>query len=408
MLIEFTIGNYLSFKEKRTLSLEASRIREHPESVILTGSQKLLRSAVIYGANSSGKSNLIKGLETMFEIIKTSASKSSADEIAVNPFLLDDVSSSQPSHFEILFKLGQTNYRYGFEADKKKIWNEWFYVDSEGHEKLMFIRTNDSIEVTDEFPEGQGLEEKTRDNALFLSVVDQFNGETAKKIMNWVRFTVIFSGIEHEKVKGLTSAFLRRDGLSKDVRMFLRQLNLGFLEFEIEELDSRTSNVLTVHNKYNQHGEIIDKVKFDLQKQESKGTNKLFDMAASIVSGLLLGSLTVVDELDAKLHPVLTSSIVRLFNSPETNPSNAQLIFATHDTNLLSGDIFRRDQIWFTEKNQVESTDLYSLVEYKEPDGVKVRNDRSFEKDYINGRYGAIPFIGDFSNLVGNGTEREN
>ena len=130
-------------------------------------------------------------------------------------------------------------------------------------------------------------------------------------------------------------------------------------------------------------------------------------MAGHLIYGLKLGALTIIDELDAKLHPLLTMAIVKLFNSPIHNPENAQLIFATHDTNLLNYGCFRRDQIYFTEKDNFESTDLYSLVEYIEPDGTKVRNDRSFEKDYISGRYGAIPFVGDFSKLIANGQSRK-
>jgi hypothetical protein len=131
-------------------------------------------------------------------------------------------------------------------------------------------------------------------------------------------------------------------------------------------------------------------------------------MSGVITFCLRLGKVVVIDELDAKLHPLLTMAIVKLFNSPETNPKNAQLIFATHDTNLLNYGCFRRDQIYFTEKDRFEATDLYSLAEYKEPDGKKVRKDRSFEKDYIEGRYGAIPFVGDFSKLITDGKQSEN
>ncbi len=131
-------------------------------------------------------------------------------------------------------------------------------------------------------------------------------------------------------------------------------------------------------------------------------------MAGNLTFGLKIGKLTIIDELDAKLHPLLTMTIVRLFNSTVHNPNNAQLIFATHDTNLLNYGCFRRDQIYFTEKNDFEATDLYSLVEYIEPNGTKVRNDRFFEKDYIAGRYGAIPFVGDFSKLIDNGQSSEN
>jgi uncharacterized protein len=395
MLIEFTVGNYLSFKEKKTLSLEATAIKDNPENVIEVGKYKLLRSAVIYGANSSGKSNFIKALGMMSNLVKQSAQNNSTSDIDVMPFLLSTETEKQPSYFEILFLIGGIRYRYGFEADNKIIHSEWLFECKVKIEKLLFIRDKDSIEVTNDFEEGKGLEEKTRDNALFLSIVDQFNGTISAKIMLWFTSTTIFSGLQHEKEKDLTLLFLKIESLTVWIKDFLSPLNLGFQDFAVKD-----KKIVTFHNKFDKLGNIIDKYEFDLVKQESSGTNKLYDMAASLIYGLKTGTLTVVDELDAKLHPLLTLAIVKLFNSPVHNTQNAQLIFATHDTNLLNFGCFRRDQIYFTEKNSLESTDLYSLVEYIELDGKKVRNDRSFEKDYIAGRYGAIPFIGDFSKLI--------
>jgi AAA15 family ATPase/GTPase len=151
--------------------------------------------------------------------------------------------------------------------------------------------------------------------------------------------------------------------------------------------------LLASHNKFDKKGKIIDTVSWDRDENESEGTNKIIDLSGPIFDTLNLGKLLVIDELDAKLHPLITMNIVSLFNSPDTNPNNAQLLFATHDTNLLSAELFRRDQIWFTEKDSLEQTDLYSLYSVNLPDGTKVRNDGNFEKNYIRGRYGAIPFI---------------
>ena len=395
MLIEFSVGNFLSFKEKKTLSLEATSIKDNPGNVIKAGKYNLLRSAVIYGANSSGKSNFIKALIQMTNIVTGSAQNNSTSEIDVIPFLLSTETENQPSYFEILFLIEGIRYRYGFEADNKVIRSEWLFECKVKKERPLFIRDKDSIEISSDFEEGKGLEVKTRDNALFLSIVDQFNGTTSKKLMNSFSTNRIFSGLKHENERALTLLFLENEGLTKLVKEFLSPLNLGFQEFDVKD-----KKIVTFHNKFDSQGNIVDKFEFDLLLQESSGTNKLYDMAASLIYGLKRGTLTVVDELDAKLHPLLTLAIVKLFNSPVHNQRNAQLIFATHDTNLLNYGCFRRDQIYFTEKNDFESTDLYSLIEYIEPDGKKVRNDRSFEKDYIAGRYGAIPFIGDFSKLI--------
>jgi len=406
MLIEFTVGNYLSFKDKKTLSLEAAAIKDNPENIIMAGKCKLLRSAVLYGANSSGKSNLIKAIEKMLEMIENSGKRSSTDELNIIPFLLSDETEQQPSYFEMLFLIDDIRYRYGFEADKKAIHSEWLFESKGNKEITLFIRQRDAIEVTNDFEEGKGLEEKTRDNALFLSVVDQFNGTIARKIIEWFNRQIVLSGIQHESKRGLTSLFLSDSNPSYNslVKDFLNPLNLGFNDIELTKSEKvGNEKVLTSHNKYDKSGNIIGKCEFQLIEQESSGTNKLYDMAGYLVIGLKMGRLIIIDELDAKLHPLLTMAIIKLFNSTEHNKDNAQLIFATHDTNLLNYGCFRRDQIYFTEKNQLEATDLYSLVEYREAGGKKVRNDRSYEKDYISGRYGAIPYVGDFSKLYSNG-----
>ena len=207
------------------------------------------------------------------------------------------------------------------------------------------------------------------------------------------------SGIDHNAESSMTSFFMKT---FEDIsNKFFQDMQLGFTDIELAEEEKRNEDkAITTHNKYNAKEEIIGKVNFKIRENESSGTNKIYDMAGYLLLGLNFGVPVIIDELDAKLHPLLTHKIIELFHSPETNPKNAQLIFSTHDTNLLGCNCFRRDQIWFTEKDRTESTDLYSLVEFKEPDVGKVRNDRSFEKDYIAGRYGAIPFIGNLNNLI--------
>lgn len=407
MLIEFTVGNYLSFKDKKTLSLEATSIKEHPENIITVGKYKLLRSIAIYGANSSGKSNLLKAMSVMSEIITSSAKKSSSDEIDVTPFLLSTETENKPSFFEILFLIEGVRYRYGFEVDKKQVYSEWFFESEMKKEKLLFIRQKDIIEVSDEFKEGVGLEEKTRNNALFLSVVDQFNGTTAKIIIQNLSKLFDLSGLKHESNRFLSDALLDTDDKDNLIKEFLSVFDLGFNRIIKRESKFGKDEIFTMHNKYDREGIVVDNCQFSLLEQESSGTNKLYDISGYIILSLMVGGVTIIDELDAKLHPILTSTIIKLYHSIEKNYKNAQLIFSTHDTNLLSSGNFRRDQIYFTEKDRFEATDLYSLVEYKEPDGTKVRNDRSFEKDYIAGRYGAIPYIGDLSKLLSDGKSSE-
>ncbi len=421
MLIEFSVANYLSIKDRQTLRMDASSVSEHKEQLIDAGRYQLLRSAVIYGANASGKSNMLKAMATMRYIVEKSAEQSSTTSIPVTPFKLSTETEMAPSYFEVLILLKEGRYRYGFEADRKSIRSEWLFLAKKEREKPLFLREKSNIEVFREFKEGKNLEEKTRDNALFLSVCDQFNGSIARQVIVWFTRITTWSGINNEGFRPETLSLLSEEDNNK-LLMFLGHLNLGFEHIHVhdEQLsDGKTaeiagaqrrfnsesrevieSAILTIHPKYDSNHLIVGEEVFLLDSDESAGTQKLFDLIGPMFQSLQSGSILVVDELDAKLHPLMTQAVIRLFNNPETNPNNSQLIFATHDTNLLTYGGFRRDQIYFTEKDQYGATCLYSLVEYQEENGDKVRKDRSFEKDYIQGRYGAIPFIGDLSTLV--------
>lgn len=406
-LIEFTVGNFLSFKDRKTFSMEATRITEFPDNVVEKGGYRLLRSAVIYGANSSGKSNLIKAMKFMVETILNSSKQNSNSELNVKPFMLDEESKNLPSYFEILILCDDIRYRYGFELDNTKIHSEWFFCMKEDglKEEMLFIRQSNSIAICEKsFPEGIGLEERTRDNGLYLSVCDQFNGSISHKLMMEFGYFKILSGLDHTFHHSMTFVYMEEK--HPIIKTFFQSLKLGFTDIEIPKEEKQFSEkAFTSHNVYDSKGNVTGNQIFNIVESESSGTNKIFDLAGYIVFSLMYGLSVVIDELDAKLHPVLTKKIVEMFNSPDTNKRGAQILFTTHDTNLLSCDCFRRDQIWFTEKDHTEKTDLYSLVEFKEKDGTSVRKDRSFEKDYIKGRYGAIPFLGDFTNLFDNGTQ---
>ncbi len=428
MIIEFTIGNFMSFREKKTLSLEATNITEYKDSTFQIDNYKLLKSVVLYGANSSGKSNLIKAMSIMKLIVLTSVEKSSVSKNEVIPFLLNTETENSPSFFEVIFLIGKIRYRYGFELDSKTIHGEWLFRLNNQKEKEtpLFIRENDGIGIADIFEEGKGLENKTRDNTLFLSVTDQFNGYISGEIIKWFNNWVTISGLSHDDYRGITFSLLERKNSKERLIDFFKDLDLGFEEIKFRKeklqegllsketpigifvpissyLGSKISaKINTVHKKLNKEGKQIGYIDFDLREQESSGTNKVIDISGPIFDTLINGGVLVIDELDAKLHPLMTVAITNLFNSPEYNLNNAQLIFATHDTNLLSYGKFRRDQIYFLEKDKYEASDLYSLIEYRE-EGTKIRKDRSFEKDYIMGKYGAIPFIGNFNKLLRNG-----
>lgn len=425
MLLEFRVKNFLSIKDEVCLDLKATNITDFGDiNLIHTERYNILKGAVIYGANSSGKSNLIKAMSTMRRIVFQSFEKSSTSELNIEPFLLDTVSETEPSFFEVTFLLNNIKYRYGFELTNSKIKAEWLMEAKKIAEKYLFVREDDGIDVSPQYKEAKDLEEKTRDNALFLSVIDQFNGKLASQIMKWFNNFITISGLKHERYKSVTFEMLEKEESKHLLQSFYNDLDLGFNSVAIKKKDFNSTdipddtpehivkqlisdlegkkivNVKTTHKKRNPLNNSLTDVEFDMRSQESSGTNKVFNISGPIFDALTDGGILVIDEFDASLHPLLTLSITRLFNSTQHNPKNAQLIFSTHDTNLFSYGKFRRDQIYFIEKDKNFSSDLYSLVEYKGNGGITVRKDRKFEKDYIQGRYGAIPFVGNVSNTI--------
>jgi len=234
MLVEFTVGNYLSFKERKTLSLVATSIKEHKDTnIIHSGRVNLLKGAVVYGANASGKSNLIKAMSNMRRLVLKSVELSSASELKVTPFLLNTYTEDAPSSFEVVFMIGEIRYRYGFEANNSAIFSEWLFEQRKNSEKPLFVRDKDGIEIWPGFPEGQGLEEKTRDNALFLSVVDQFNGALARRIMQWFNNFTAISGLSHEQYKMVTFKMLEEPEIKPLLQDFFNNLDLGFDDVEV-------------------------------------------------------------------------------------------------------------------------------------------------------------------------------
>ena len=356
----------------------------------------------------------------MRSMVRRSVRLNEGDALPYDPFALDENSDSQPTLFEIQFIKGKVLYRYGFEYNKTDIISEWLYEKRFGEKEYeLFMRSRDTIEVSAKrFPEGLGKENLTNSNRLFLSLVAQLKGEKSNSILGWFGECNVLSGIDSEGYEAFTlRMFLEHLNGADQAQEFFKTLQLGFTRFSVkkvdipkEALDSAPKSIrsqlekdiatgsfvepITTHNVYDENGLVIGERNFHKNQMESEGTKKVIEISGPIFDTLNEGKTLIVDELDAKLHPLLTRNIVLLFMDPEKNRHGAQLIFATHDTNLLDLEIVRRDQIWFAEKDKVESTDIYSLVEFKDEDGKKVRNDRDIKRDYIRGRYGAIPFIG--------------
>jgi uncharacterized protein len=413
MLIEFSVGNYRSFQETVTFSMVAANlVAKHKhideQNVIpVAAGFSLLRSAAIYGANASGKSNLAKAMDFMQKfMVNSSRETQSTDEIPYEPFRLSTETENQPSFFELVFLMAGQRYRYGFEVDQHQIVSEWLFYVPKARETKLFERDREVIQASKAF-EADGIAPRTRRNALFLSVAAQFNVKIAENILTWLTQKIrIISGLQDDSHAAYTMNCLLEHKNRDEILELIKRLDLGISDLEVkpqlslpEEMPenlkrliirgklSKASAITTLHHKFDAEGKAQATERFDLHQHESEGTQKVFALAGLLVDTLKEGKVLIIDELDARLHPLMTLEIVRLFNSTEANPHQAQLVFMTHDTNLLDNQLFRRDQIWFTEKDRYGATHLYSLAEYK------VRNDAAFENDYIKGRYGAIPYI---------------
>ena len=414
MLINFSFGNFRSFRDIKSLRMEAGRVEELPDSVIEKDGFRLLPVAAIYGANSSGKTNVIKAMGMFRYIVRDSEELKFYAHIFQDPFMLDMKTKYTPTVFEIQFLLDSTIYRYGFEYLPTEIVSEWLYernIESNRKEHVLFYRVGEKFTIsTKYFSEGRNKKKLTTKNRLFLSLVAQLNGNISQKLIKYLGNYNTISGLESDSYERLSLKMIehRSEGYQEAMELF-KKLDLGFTAIEVEEKEAlnrlkeglaalqnidlgklhgvKLYETYTTHNVYDQDGKVVGHERLFANDTESNGTNKIISFSGPLFNTLLHGSVLFVDELDAKLHPMLTRAIVRLFMDKKTNPKGAQLVFTTHDTHLLDKDCLRRDQVWFTEKDATEASDLYSLLEFKE------RNDRNFEKNYIQGRYGAIPFI---------------
>lgn len=398
MLVNFTFKNYRSFRDEATLSMEAASIQELAHAVVKSCDEGLLPVAVMYGANSSGKSNVLKALKAMRDVLLNSVKLNPKDKLDTDRFCLDLTSADEPTSFEIQFTIGESKYRYGFDYTHQAIIAEWLYEKRVGEREFeLFLRSGDEYKISKtRFAEGIGKPSATPANRLFVSLVAQLNGKVSQMILDWFSNIEYMSGMDDKEYAGKTLKMImyRQEG-DEDVMRLFEQTNLGFHGIEVNaNLDDKYAlDSKTIHNIFNENGVVVEQRSFPTDSMESEGTKKMIEISGPIFDAIIKGKILVVDELDAKLHPFLTRKIIGLFMDKNINAKGAQLIFATHDTNLLNLQYLRRDQIWFIEKDNTEASELYSLVEFRDDAGNKVRNDRNIEKDYINGRYGAIPFM---------------
>jgi uncharacterized protein len=409
MLVEFSVTNFRSFGTRQTLSLVASTGKELRQTHVIDPSAPatpdLVRSAVIYGPNAAGKSNLILALNFMRDFVVGSANQwKMGDSIPIAPFTLDAGMADKPSEFEIIFVVNNIRYQYGFEIIHNRVESEWLFAYPEGRPQRWFRRKANTRDW--EFgPSFRGQrkvwQDATRDNALFLSTAVQLNAEQLEPVFDWFhnRLRLISSDIDpsfsiHQSATDETwrqciAKFLSAADLSiNDIQVKPHQFEIPEnLPTGLRRQILRDTKDVDLHEiRFSHHTESGDEVFLDLE-QESRGTQKLFTLAGPWIDVLMQGWVLFVDELDTSLHPQIMRYLIGLFHNPEINTKGAQLVFSTHDTSILDRSVFRRDQIWFVEKDSHLQSQLYPLTDFSP------RKGENLEHGYLRGRYGALPFI---------------
>lgn len=416
MLVNFTTANFLSFKEKTTLNLTASAISEFRDKNVFETALtdlSLLKSLVIYGPNSSGKSNMFKALNFMrWFVLNSSKDLQASESIDVDSFRLNTSTVNEPSFFEIEFIVSEVKYRYGFKVDKSIVYEEWLFFTKKIKEYQLFVRQRQEITIEEKFDFGQQLKGLTRENALFLSVAAQFNNKTSIDIVKHIGNFKFVSGVRDESHIEETVKMLEDKAYTRLVKDFILSAGLGFIDIktkkvkitdemltrsglpdEIKKLILKEKQedllVSTGHQVYDENNEPVDTIFLSLLHNESLGTQKYFSLAGPIIDTLLKGGILVVDEFSSRMNPVLCESIIKLFNSKENNPFNAQFIFVTHNTLFVSrnSNIFRRDQMILFRKDDYGTSEVKSLYDLRK------RKDASFEREYFDEMYETLPVI---------------
>ncbi len=439
MLVDFSLKNFLSFKDEVSFSMIAAKtVKEHetPDGAetcnvikVPDSEAKLLKVAAIYGANGSGKSNLLSAMAFFRQMVLDSVRNDSllrrANELAYQ-FSIE--SREEPSSFEMIFIIDGKRYRYGFEIFEAAIVSEWLFVKplASSRESYCFKREKGNITVNSKTYKGAGgVFSKTRKNALFISACAEFNVEVAMTVREWFRKRFnILSGIDDDTLHFTADQYLHNSEMRERILEFIKIIDLGINNISVKESnvdklpeslnlfvgaiakdpdikkpeisDIRKLEILSEHKRYD-HGKLKDTLVTPFSI-ESLGTKKIFALLGPWFDTILNGGTLIIDEFGASLHTKLSVELIKIFQSSLNK--RAQLIITTHDTNLLRGELLRRDQIWFTEKNEYGVSDLYSLVEYKINQANSVRNDATFNKDYLLGKYGAIPYFGNIPQFL--------
>lgn len=422
MIVEFSVKNFRSIKELQTLSFVATSLEspnQFPEidtdNIVKIGNTKLLKTVGIYGANGSGKSNIIRALEYFINAIRKEPSSESNLSLLCDPFLYQEDANIE-SFFQIILTINDNKFRYGFtvktnlnydpneKSSKEIITNEWlFKLHDDSISDNYFVRDGKDV-IKDNLPNSDKIPVLPYEHTLFLTHAAAFDSEgDCTSIRNFfIRWTIsnLTNGFRNFRYN--TLLLIEKENKKDLFLEVLSSFNLKYNDIIIER-DSVTDQQVIGQDKIyltktyrNKKNESID-IKLNLQNNESSGTQKLFDLIGLILRAFMmkLSVFVMIDEIDSDFHPSLLISLIKLFNNPSINKNHSQLLFTSHDTNLMSPSIMRRDQFYFTEKDNNDSTRVYSLVDLK-----GIRDDADFAKQYLAGFYGALPVLENFSNTT--------
>ena len=418
MLVDFTVSNFMSIKEEVCLSLVARPSEGRDDTHTVTPSLpehsspiSLVRTAAIYGPNAGGKTNLLLALSAMQNIIRTSSQ--SRDELQTVPFLFDPDCRERPSTFDVTFILGGIRYQYGFSATTNHVSEEWLFAWPRGRVQVWFHRTGNKYDFGPRlYGPKNAWKTATRSNSLFLSTAVALNSTQLKPIADWFlnSLHIATPGIWSES---FTTSLCRSDTADHtitkgDILRFLNSADLSVKniliedeEFSSDQLPEDMPAAVRDEIAKGLKGKTVYRVLFSHEvgggqqseldlRTESHGTQKIYALAGPWLDVLADGDTIVIDELEDSLHPSLVKYLVNMFHSNKTNPRGAQLIFTTHNTSILTQEVFRRDQIWFCERNRNLETELFPLTQFKPRKGFE-----NLERSYLTGRYGAIPYLHD-------------
>ena len=397
MLCQFTVKNFKSIRDEITFDMQAAAISEHEDRIIKDKDEELyLPVSAVYGPNGGGKSNVFEALHSLVtKVLRPLYATSNNEDIAmkmkklvIEPFAFDKKTRNEPTEFELFFRTALAEYRYELNVKKEVV--EYERLDciklETGRKSALFERDKDEITLKGAFARLKSSDELS-DTLPLLSYfgITYSKNEVVQDVLGWFDEEIHFLNYGNP-MRELRMAVSKSEDVKRLMLQIIQEMDLDIVDFRVEKKENDQIEVFTKH--------IVDKYEAELNLlDESSGTKKLFGLLPFIAKSLLRGTTLVIDELDAKIHPVLLKYLIMTFSDMEKNKKGAQLIFTSHDLSTMNSEVFRRDEIWFVAKGNRQNSKLYSLVEFKNGKGESVRKDAKFNKQYLEGKYGADPYL---------------